>query len=126
MTLPRGFKRPDEANSSFVKVNPELFSRPIAGANLLEIPSYEVEVLKGAEGHSGLNMVEVRPIELDASLLFYNKKSRQGPIYPLSKVRNVRVTHQVKGTLRKKTDLMVELELDLPQGQPNIIDLLCN
>ncbi len=121
MTLPKGYKKPDEVTSSIVKIEPDLFSRPIAGANMLEIQSYEVEILKGAEGYSGLNMVEIRPIELDASLLFYNKKSRQGPIYPLSKVKDVRVTHQVKGSLRKKTDLLVEIELDSSQGYNNII-----
>jgi ribosomal protein L40E len=120
VTLPKGYKKP-EVTSSIVKIEPDLFSRPIAGANMLEIQSYEVSILKGAEGYSGLNMVEIRPIELDASLLFYNKKSRQGPIYPLSKVKDIRITHQVKGSLRKKTDLMVEIELDLPKGYGNVI-----
>ena len=47
MTLPKGYKKPDEVTSSIVKIEPDLFSRPIAGANMLEIQSYEVEILKG-------------------------------------------------------------------------------
>jgi hypothetical protein len=121
VTLPKGYRQPEETSNSNIKIDPELFSRPIAGANLLETQSYDIEILRGVEGYSGLNMVEIRPVELDASLLFYNKKSRQGPLCPLIKVRDIRVVHQVKGSLRKKTDLMIEIELDLQTGNDNTI-----
>ena len=54
-------------------------------------------------------MVEIRPIELDASLLFYNKKSGQSIPIPMNKIRDVRVVHHERGRFRKTTDLMMKI-----------------
>ena len=53
--------------------------------------------------------MEVRPIELDASILFYNSKSKEGPLLPISSITDIKVVSQTRGLFRKREKLMVEI-----------------
>ncbi|MDN5846892.1 MAG: zinc ribbon domain-containing protein [Candidatus Nitrosocosmicus sp.] len=112
MTFRRGYNKQGDPNTLAAKFNPMLFEKPIIGSNLLEIYTYDIEVQKGLDNPSELNMMEVRPIELDATILFYNKKSRTGISIPISIIREVRTINQMKGSFRKKLDQLIEIELD--------------
>lgn len=123
MTLPEEYKKPDSFNS-FPRPNPkQSSSRPIVGPPLLEIPTYKIEFILGIDDYpyKELDRMEVRPIELDASILFYNRKNKVGPILPISSINDIKTVSQIRGILRKEEELMVEISFKNRDKENNII-----
>ena len=114
MVLPEDLKKSDGFNSIFkpnTKMQP---SKPIIGPSLLEIPTYKIEFVLEIDdkSYNELDTMEVRPIELDASILFYNSKSKEGPLLPISSITDIKVVSQTRGLFRKREKLMVEISFN--------------
>ena len=93
MVLPEKSEKHEEFNS-ILKLNTKSPpSKPIIGPSLLEIPKYKIEFVLGTDdkSYNELDTMEVRPIELDASILFYNSKSKEGPLLPILSIIDIKV-----------------------------------
>ncbi|MDQ6724386.1 MAG: zinc ribbon domain-containing protein [Thermoproteota archaeon] len=114
MTLPEEYKKSDSFNSFSKPTAKQLSSRPIVGPPLLKIPTYKIEFILGTVDNSykELDTMEVRPIELDASILFYNRKNKEGPLLPISFINDIKVISQTIGIFRKKEKVMVEISFN--------------
>lgn len=86
-------------------------AKPIVGPPLLEIPDYKIEFVFGNKDKSyrKINMMEVRPIELDAAILFYNKRNKKGPLLPISLISDIKRISHYKGVFNKKERSLVEI-----------------
>jgi double zinc ribbon protein len=111
MVFPKESGKHDGFNSILNPNTKGLPSKPIIGPSLLEIPTYKIELVLGTDDKSSneSDTMEVRPIELDASILFYNSKSKEGPLLPISSITDIKVITQTRGIFRKREELMVEI-----------------
>ncbi len=125
MTLPEEYKKTDDFNSLPRPNTKWLSSRPIIGPPLLEIPTYKIEFIlithdksynkleavlrTDDKSYNKLDTMEVRPLELDASILFYNSKSKEGPLLPIASIKDIKSTSLSSGIFRKKEKIMIEV-----------------
>jgi hypothetical protein len=125
MVLPKESGKHDGSNSILNSNTKGLPSKPIIGPSLLEIPTYKIEFVLGTDdrSHNGLDTMEVRPIELDASILFYNSKSKEGPLLPISTITDIKVVNQTRGIFRKREKLMVEISFDNRDKEKKMIKI---
>jgi hypothetical protein len=125
MVLPKESGKHDGSNSILNSNTKGLPSKPIIGPSLLEIPTYKIEFVLGTDdkSHNGLDTLEVRPIELDASILFYNSKSKEGPLLPISTITDIKVVNQTRGIFRKREKLMVEISFDNRDKEKKMIKI---
>lgn len=114
MVLPEDLKKSDGFNSIFKPDTKRQPSKPIIGPSLLEIPTYKIEFVLETDdkSYNELDTMEVRPIELDESILFYNSKSKEGPLLPISSITDIKVVPQTRGIFRKREKLMVEISFN--------------
>lgn len=89
-------------------------AKPIVGPSLLEISVYKIKFSSDKDDNSfrNLNMMEVRPIELDSSILFYNKRNKEGPLLPISLIRDIKKISKYEGVFKKKEISQVEISFD--------------
>ena len=85
--------------------------KPIVGPSLLEISVYKIKFSsdKNDNSNRNLNMMEVRPIELDSSILFYNKRNKEGPLLPISLIKDIKKISKYEGVFKKKEISQVEI-----------------
>jgi double zinc ribbon protein len=128
MTLPEEYKKTDDFNPLSRPNAKQLSSRPIVGPPFLEILTYKIEfvlktedksynkleaVLKTEDkSYNKLDTMEVRPIEMDASILFYNIKNKEGPLLPISSIKDIKLISQSTGVFRKREKVMVEISFN--------------
>jgi hypothetical protein len=125
MVLPEKSEKHEEFNS-ILKLNTKSPpSKPIIGPSLLEIPKYKIEFVLGTDdkSHNELDTMEVRPIELDASILFYNSKSKEGPLLPILSIIDIKVVSQTRGIFRKREESMVEISFNNRDNEKKIIKI---
>ncbi len=120
MALPKGFSRTDSF-SYFPLPNKKELSRPMIYPDLLDVHRYKIKIVKGAEFHPGLDMLAINPLEVDASIFFYNGKSRAGFSLPIKSISDVQIVIQTKGSVIKKQNVLVEISLDLSDKENNTI-----
>jgi double zinc ribbon protein len=90
-------------------------AKPIVGPSLLEISVYKIKFSSDKDDNSyrNLNMMEIRPIELDSSILFYNKRNKEGPLLPISLIRDIKKISKYEGVFFKKKEIsQVEISFD--------------
>jgi hypothetical protein len=128
MTLPKEYKKTDDFNPLPRPNAKRLTSRPIVGHPFLEISIYKIEfvlktedksynkleaVLKTEDkSYNKLDTMEVRPIEMDASILFYNSKNKEGPLLPISSINDIKLVSQFSGLFHKREKTMVEISFN--------------
>jgi hypothetical protein len=66
-------------------------------------------------------MMEIRPIELDASILFYNKRNKEGPLLPIASIREIKKLSKQHGIFNKKERLGVEISFENQDKEKKII-----
>jgi hypothetical protein len=128
MTLPKEYKKTDDFNPLPRPNAKRLTSRPIVSHPFLEISIYKIEfvlktedksynkleaVLKTEDkSYNKLDTMEVRPIEMDASILFYNSKNKEGPLLPISSINDIKLVSQFSGLFHKREKTMVEISFN--------------
>ncbi len=110
MTLPKGFSRTDSFGY-FPIPNKKELSKPMIYPDLLDVPRYKIKIVKGAEFNPGLDMLAINPLEVDASIFFYNGKSKAGFTLPIKSISDVKIAIQTKGSVLKKQNVLVEISL---------------
>ena len=128
MTLPEEYKKNDDFNPLPRLNTKRLTSRPIIGHPFLETSVYKIEfvlktkdksynkleaVLKTEDkSYNKLDTMEVRPIEMDASILFYNSKNKKGPLLPISSINDIKLVSEFSGIFHKREKTMVEISFN--------------
>ena len=107
---------------------PDFHIKPMIKPSLLEIPNYKIEFVFGTndKSYNNLDTMEIRPVELDSSILFYNHKSKEGPLLPVSTISDVKIVSENKGILRKKQERIVEISFDNKNNEKKIIKIVIN
>lgn len=98
-------------------------AKPIVSPSLMEISSYEIKFALDNESklYRNLNMMEIRPIELDASILFYNKRNKEGPLLPIPSIREIKKLSKQQGIFNKKERLVVEISFENQDKEKKIV-----
>ncbi|HEY0579845.1 MAG TPA: zinc ribbon domain-containing protein [Candidatus Nitrosocosmicus sp.] len=128
MTLPEEYKKTDDFNPLPRPNAKRLSSRPIVDSSFLEISTYKIEFILKTEdksynkleavlktedkSYNKLDTMEVRPIEMDASILFYNSKNKEGPLLPISSIKDIKLVSQFSGIFHKREKTMVEISFN--------------
>ncbi len=128
MTLPEEYKKTDDFNPLPRPNAKQLSSRPIVGPPFLEILTYKIEFALKTEDNSynkleavlrtednsynKLDTMEVRPIEMDASILFYNSKNKEGPLLPIASIKDIKLVSQSIGIFSKREKTMVDISFN--------------
>ena len=102
--------------------------KPMIKPSLLEIPTYKIEFVFGTndKSYNNLDTMEIRPIELDSSILFYNNKSKKGPLLPVSTITDFKIISENRGILRKKQERIMEISFDNKNNEKKIIRIIIN
>ncbi len=103
-------------------------TKPIIKPSLLEIPKYKIKFVfdANAKAYNNLDTMELRPIELDSSIHFYNDKSKEGPLLPIPSITDIKIITQKKGILRKKQEQMIEISFDNKNNEKKNIKIIIN
>ncbi len=121
MSFPTGYKNPDRKNGPIARYDPRIFENPIVGSDLLEIPSYEIEIIQGSEGYPDFDIMDLRPIEGGASIRFHNKRSSGDILLPISKIKDLKIIKQSDGGFFRNEELTLKIEFEIEDGDKIIL-----
>lgn len=113
MPFPEEHRYTQDPNFSISGFNPSIFRTPMIEANMIDKFAYGVEIQRGLADYNNINTMEVHPIEIDGSILLYNKESHTGITISISKINDIRTTNVIEGSFRKRQNEMVEIEFQV-------------
>lgn len=120
MSSPNGLDQ-DNKISSVIRSFSKIFENPIVGSDLLEISSYEIEFIQGAEEYPYLDTMDLRPIEADASIRFYSKRSSDNILLPISQIKDLTIINQSDGGFFRNEELTIKIEFETERGNKVIL-----
>jgi hypothetical protein len=120
MTFPSDYKNPDRNSNPIMRSNSKIFENPVIGLDLLEIPSYEINLIQGVEEYLDLDNMDLRPVEAGASIRFYSKRSSDDIVLPISKIKDLKIIKQSDGGFFRNEELTLEIKFETEYGD-NII-----
>lgn len=120
MSFPNGLNN-DSKIRSLIRSFSSAFENPIVGLDLLDIPSYEIEIIQGAEEYRYLDTMELRPIEADASIRFYSKSGGDNILLPISYIKDISIIRQSDGGFFRNEELTLKIEFETQNGDMVIL-----
>jgi len=109
--------------------------RPMISPKMLEMPSYEIEIVDFSSGFPNRSAAEIRnlrhielhPLEWDGLIVLSNPKEAQEQIeIPVGNIIDIQLISETKGHIMKKEDLMIQIiyrDNNSSSSQDNIIKI---
>ncbi len=115
MTLPKGYSTIDNFNF-FPRPFANISFRPMIDPRDLYVPTFDMRIVRGTEYIFGfddldLNKIEIHPIEYDSSILFFNRRSTDRFLLPVSAVYGLEVIPQYQGKKIYRREKAIEIKI---------------
>lgn len=121
MDLSSGSNNHNRKENTVIRAMDKIFENPIVGSDLLDIPSYEIEFIEGAEEYPHLDTMDLRHIESGASIRFYSKRSNEDIVLPVAKIKDLKIIKQSDGGFFRNEELTLKIEFESEYGDKIIL-----